>query len=126
MARTIVRTDNAPKPVATYSQGIACNGMVYVAGQGPASPKSGKIETDEIKEQTRQTLENLKAIVEAAGSSMSKVVKVSVFLKDIGEFAQMNEVYRQFFPADPPVRTTVQVGTFPGRMKIEIDCIAEA
>jgi len=128
MAKRVVLTSKAPKPVARYSQGIVCNGFVFVAGQGPVDVGTGKlIESNDIRDQTRATLDNIKAILEAAGSSMDKVVKVSVFLKHLEEFPAMNEVYMQYFKADPPpVRTTVGTSLLGGRMNIEIDCIAEA
>jgi 2-iminobutanoate/2-iminopropanoate deaminase len=128
MSRRAVKTEKAPKPVARYSQAIVCNGFVFVAGQGPVDIATGKlIESDEIREQTRATLENLKAILEAGGSSLDKVVKVSVFLKNLSDFKAMNEVYAEFFKSDPaPVRTTVGTDLLGGRMLIEIDCVAEA
>lgn len=126
MAKRIVRTDRAPKPVANYSQAVVSNGMVYVAGQGPVDVKTGKlIESNDIKEQTRLTLMHLKTLLEEAGSSLAHVVKVSVFLKNLDDFRAMNEVYAEFFADDPPVRTTVGVNLLGGRMLIEIDCIAE-
>lgn len=126
MAKRIVRTDRAPKPVANYSQAVVSNGIVYVAGQGPVDVKSGKlIESNDIREQTRVTLTHIRALLEAAGSSLAHVVKVSVFLKNLDDFRAMNEVYAEFFKDDPPVRTTVGVNLLGGRMLIEIDCIAE-
>lgn len=126
MAKRIVRTGRAPKPVANYSQAVVSNGMVYVAGQGPVDVKTGKlIESNDIKEQTRLTLTHLKTLLEEAGSSLAHVVEVSVFLKNLDDFRAMNEVYSEFFADDPPVRTTVGVNLLGGRMLIEIDCIAE-
>ena len=128
MPKRPVKTDRAPKPVARYSQGLICNGFVFVAGQGPIDVATGKlIASDDIRDQTRATLEHIKAILEAADSSLDKAVKVSMFLKRLEDFQAMNEVYTQYFKADPPpVRTTVGSDLLGGRMLIEIDCIAEA
>jgi 2-iminobutanoate/2-iminopropanoate deaminase len=123
MAREFVRTPNAPQPAGPYSQAIRAGPFVFVAGQGPADPKSGKIAED-IETQTRQTLQNVKAILEAAGSSTADVVKVSVFLKNASDFSKMNEVYKTFFPQNPPTRTTVEVKFVAPTMLIEIDAIA--
>lgn len=128
MPKRAVKTDKAPQPIARYAQAVVCNGFVFVAGQGPVDLATGKlIQSGGIREQTRVTLEHLKTILEAAGSSLDKVVKVSVFLKNLGDFKAMNEVYAEYFKADPPpVRTTVGADLLGGRMLIEIDCVAEA
>jgi len=129
MARRAVRTNKAPQPIGAYTQAIVSGGFVFVAGQGPVDlATGGLIASDEIADQTRATLEHLKTVLEAAGSSLDKVVKVTVYLKDIKDFKAMNAAYAAFFPGDaPPARTTIQAANLYGkRMKIEIDCIAEA
>lgn len=122
--RKPVVTDNSAKPIAPYSQGIIDGDYVFVSGQVPTNPKTGHIETNDVKAATRQTLENVKAIVEAAGSSMDKVVKCNVYLRDINDFPMMNEVYATFFSSPAPARTTIQAGALPGGVPVEIECIA--
>jgi 2-iminobutanoate/2-iminopropanoate deaminase len=122
--KTIVRTDKAPAPIAPYSQGVVAGGFVFVSGQGPTDPATKQTELTDVKKATRQTLENVKAILEAAGSSIEKVVKVNVYLRDIKEFPLMNEVYATYFTKDHPVRTTIQAAALPGGIPVEIDCVA--
>ncbi len=122
--RNHVTTDNAPKPVGPYSQGIVEGDFIFVAGQGPGNPRTGQLELGDVAAQTRRTLENVKAVVEAAGSTMDKVVKCNVYLKDINDFAAMNAVYATFFAAPHPARTTIQAGALPGGIAVEIECIA--
>lgn len=121
--RQIVETSKAPRPVGPYSQAVIAGDFVYVAGQGPTDPATGKKVPGGIQAETEQTLRNIQAILEAAGTSLQNVVKVNVYLKEISEFAQMNEVYRRFFPGEPPARTTVQAQA-PVDIQVEIDCIA--
>jgi 2-iminobutanoate/2-iminopropanoate deaminase len=106
-----------------YSQGIKAGSFLFIAGQGPADPKTGKMASD-IETQTRQTLQNVKAIIEASGLSLSDVVKVSIFLKNGSDFQKMNEVYRTFFQNNPPTRTTIEAKFVAPDMLIEIDAIA--
>lgn len=120
--RKVVRTSDAPKPKGVYSQAIIADGFVFVAGQGCVNPRTNEFEYGDIQSETRRTLENIRAILEAAGSSLKEVVRVGVFLADLKDFAAMNEVYKQFFPEDQPARTTV--GVQLPKIKIEIDCIA--
>ncbi|MBZ5542419.1 MAG: Rid family detoxifying hydrolase [Acidobacteriia bacterium] len=120
--RKVVRTSEAPRPRGAYSQAIVADGFVFVAGQGAANPQTNELELGDIRSETRRTLENIRAILEAAGSSLGDVVRVGVFLADINDFAAMNEVYGEFFPEDPPARTTV--GAHLPKIKVEIDCIA--
>ncbi len=120
--RKVIRTPDAPRPRGVYSQAIVADGFVFVAGQGPINPDTNELELGDIRSETRRTLENIRAILVAAGSSLQDVVKVGVFLADINDFAAMNETYRKFFPDDPPARTTV--GAELPKIKIEIDCIA--
>jgi len=122
--KKVVTVAQGPKPQAPYSQAIIANGFVFVSGQGPIAAKTGKIVLGDIKDQTRLVLENIQTILEAAGSSLDKAVKCSVFLKDIHDFAAMNEVYKTFFRENPPARTTVQAGDIFGGIGVEIDCIA--
>jgi 2-iminobutanoate/2-iminopropanoate deaminase len=121
--RQVVYTDNAPKPVGPYSQGIIAGDFIYVAGQGPADPATGKKVPGGVGPETEQVLKNIQAILAAAGATMGDVVKVNVYLQDVAEFAQMNEVYKRFFPENPPARTTVQAMP-PVDIRVEIDCVA--
>lgn len=122
--KRVVIIAQGPPPQAPYSQAIIANGFVFVSGQGPIDPKTGRIVLGDIKDQTRLVLENIKTILEASGSSLDKAVKCSVFLKDIHDFAAMNEVYKTYFKENPPARTTVQAGDIFGGIGVEIDCIA--
>ncbi|HEV3191528.1 MAG TPA: RidA family protein [Polyangiaceae bacterium] len=122
--RKVITTDKAPKPVGPYSQAVIDGDTIYVAGQGPADPQTGKLELDDIRSQTRRTLENLKAILQAAGSSTDLVLRCNVYLRDINDFAAMNEVYATYFAGPAPARTTIQAGALPGGIAVEIDCIA--
>jgi len=122
--RKNVTTDKAPLPIGPYSQAILEGDFVFVAGQGPADPVTRKHEPADIKTETKRTFENVKAILEAAGSSLDKVVKCNVYLRDIKDFAAMNEVYATYFTAPYPARTTIQAGALPGGIAVEIECIA--
>jgi 2-iminobutanoate/2-iminopropanoate deaminase len=122
--RRPVTTDKAPRPVGPYSQAIVDGDLVYLAGQGPGDPATGRLETGDVGAQTVRTLANVKAILEAAGSSLEKVIRCSVYLKDIADFAAMNEVYARTFSAPYPARTTIQAGALPGGIAVEIDCVA--
>jgi 2-iminobutanoate/2-iminopropanoate deaminase len=121
--RKVVRTNKAPQPRAAYSQAIVANGFVFLAGQLALNPETNEFELGDIRSETRLALENMRALLEASGSSLHDVVRVRVFLADLNDFEGMNEVYREFFPVDPPVRTTVGVAL--SRIKVEIDCIAQ-
>jgi 2-iminobutanoate/2-iminopropanoate deaminase len=121
--KQLVRTPNAPQPLGPYSQGVKAGNLLFVAGQGAADPKTGQM-AEGIETQTRQTLANIKGIVEASGLSMRDVVKVSIFLKNMDDFKKVNEVYKMFFPEDPPARTTVEAKLPAQGMLIEIDAIA--
>ena len=121
--RKVVRTNKAPQPRAAYSQAIVANGFVFLAGQLALNPETNEFELGDIRSETRLALENMRALLEASGSSLHDVERVRVFLADLNDFEGMNEVYRAFFPVDPPVRTTVGVAL--SRIKVEIDCIAQ-
>lgn len=120
--RKVVHTKKAPQPRGVYSQAIVAGGFVFVAGQACVNPKTNEYEFGDVQSETRQTLNNISAILKAAGSSLKDVVRVGVFLGDLNDFAAMNEIYKQFFPKDQPARTTV--GCQLSKIKIEIDCIA--
>ncbi|MGH9454075.1 MAG: RidA family protein [Terriglobia bacterium] len=120
--RKIVRTSDGPKPRGVYSQAIIADGLVFVSGQVAVNPATNELETGDIKSQTRRTLRNIEAILHASGSSMREIVRLGVFLTDLNDFAAMNEVFLEFFPENPPARTTVGV-QLPA-IKIEIDCTA--
>jgi len=120
--RTVIRTPKGPRPRGIYSQAIIADGFVFVAGQGAVNPLTNELELGDIRSETRRTLENIRVILEAGGSSLRDVVRVGVFLSDISDFEAMNEVYKEFFPEEPPARTTV--GAQLPKIKIEIDCIA--
>jgi len=123
LPKQLIRTPNAPQPMGPYSQAIRAGQFLFVAGQGPADPKTGSMATD-IENQTRQTLQNVKAIVEASGYSLGDVVKTSIFLKNGGDFQKVNEVYKTFFESNPPARTTIEAKFVAPNMLIEIDAIA--
>lgn len=120
----VVRTEKAPLPVGPYSQGIRAGNMLFVSGQGPLDPKIKKTVGLDIESQTKQTLENVKAILAAGGMTLESVVKVSVFLKDLGDFKRMNGIYSSFFPTNPPARTTIQAQLAMPDWLIEIDAVA--
>jgi len=119
-----IKIQTAPQPLGPYSQGIKAGNMLFVSGQGSIDPKTGKMLGEDIETQTRQTMQNIKAIVEASGFSMSDLVKVSIYLRNASDFQKMNEIYRTFFSQNPPTRTTVQTGFVNPSMLIEIDAIA--
>ena len=121
-----VKTDRAPKAIGPYSQAIIGGGIVYVSGQIPIDPATGELNTGSIEDQTWQVLKNLAAVLEAAGSSMDKVVKTTVFLQSMDEFSRMNQVYGEGFKAPFPARATVQVARLPRDVRVEIEAIALA
>lgn len=123
MDKTVIATPDAPAAIGPYSQGIAGNGLVFVSGQLPVDPKTG-VMPETIEAQARQSLTNLKAIIEASGSSLDKVVKTTCFLADIADFAAFNAVYAEFFPKDAPARSCFQVAAIPKNAKLEVEAIA--
>jgi 2-iminobutanoate/2-iminopropanoate deaminase len=124
MTRETVQTDNAPKAIGPYEQAIKANGFLYTAGQIPIDPKTGNFVAGGIAAQTRQVLENLKAVLETGGSSLDRVIKATVFLKNMADFATMNEVYGQYLGSAKPARSTVAVAELPRGALIEIDFVA--
>jgi len=122
--REVITAHKAPRPVAPYSSAIRQNGFVFVSGQIPADPQTGELVNGSIEEQTTRVLENVSAVLEGAGLTLADVVKTTVFLKDMNNFARMNETYGKFFPTDPPARTTVEVARLPRDVGIEIEAIA--
>ncbi len=122
--RKAVMTDKAPKPIGPYSQAIIHGDVVYLAGMGPAIPETGKLELGDIRAQTTLTFRNIEAVLEAAGSSFDKVIRCTVYLKDIADFAAMNEVYARTFEAPYPARTTIQAAALPAGIAVEIECTA--
>lgn len=124
--RDRIQTDHAPKAIGPYSQAITANGFVFASGQIALDPKSMQIVEGGIIEQTERVMNNLKAVLEAAGSSFDRVVKTTVFLIDMNDFAEMNKVYGRFFGEVPPARSTVEVSRLPRGVRVEIDVIALA
>lgn len=122
--KKIVATAAAPRAIGPYSQAVISNGLAFLSGQIPLDPESGRLIQGGIAEQTRRVLENLKAVLEASGSSLDQVLKTTVYLKDMAEFATMNEVYAQYFPENSPARATVEAARLPRDVRVEIDCIA--
>lgn len=123
--RRVIHSDAAPRAIGPYSQAIRVDALVYTAGQIGIDPAVGKLIEGGVAEQTRQALANVKAIVEAAGTSLDRVIKTTVFMSDLGQFAAMNAVYAEFFPTNPPARSTVQVAALPLGALVEIEAVAE-
>jgi 2-iminobutanoate/2-iminopropanoate deaminase len=123
MSRRIISGTSVPRPAGPYSPGVAWDRLVFTAGQVGNNPAIGGPVSGGVREQTRQVLENLKAVLEAAGTDLAHVLKTTCFLTDIGEFANFNEVYREYFPTDPPARSTVQAGLVPPYL-VEIEAVA--
>lgn len=120
----VVSTENAPGAIGPYSQAVKTGGIVYCSGQIPIDVATGEFVSSDVAEQTDQVLKNLSAVLKAAGSSLGQVVKTTVFLADMGDFAAMNEVYARFFNDNKPARATVQAARLPRDARVEIDCIA--
>ncbi len=122
--KKIVITNQAPAPVGPYNQAVVAGNFVFTAGQIAIDPVSGQLEESNVRKQTRQVIRNLQAVLEAAGSDLSRVVKTTVFLKDMNDFAAMNEVYAEFFTEDAPARSAVEVARLPKDVLVEIECVA--
>lgn len=122
--KKIIKTSNAPAPIGSYSQAVQTGNLLFVSGQIPSDHKTGEIETGGIKAEATRVMENLKAILNEAGADFSNVVKTTIFLKDMGDFAAVNEVYGSYFTSDFPARETVQVAALPKNVNVEISVIA--
>jgi 2-iminobutanoate/2-iminopropanoate deaminase len=122
--KKIISTVSAPAAIGPYSQAVVSNGLAFLSGQIPLDPVTGTLVEGDIALQTTRVLENLKAVLEACGSSLPQVLKTTVYLKDMGEFAKMNEVYATYFPESPPARATVEAARLPRDVRVEIDCMA--
>ena len=122
--REIIYTQNAPAPVGPYSQAIQANDFLYISGQIPVDPKTGKVNKETFEIECRLVLDNLKAVVEAGGSSLDKVVKVNIYLKDMSKFADLKKIYAEYFNDSKPARACVQVGMLPLDVDVEIEAVA--
>ena len=122
--KDIVLTDRAPKPIGPYSQAVKSNGFLFASGQVALDPRTNELVAGDIRQQTERVMANIKGVVEASGSNLNHVVKTTVFLKDMDDFAAMNEVYGKFFAVAPPARSTVQVARLPKDALVEIEVIA--
>jgi 2-iminobutanoate/2-iminopropanoate deaminase len=124
--KQIIKTEDAPQAIGPYSQAVVAGGFVFASGQIPLDPSTGQFVEGGVREQTEQVLRNLSKVLEAAGTSLGRVVKTTVFLADMGDFAAMNEVYAGFFTEEPPARSTVQAARLPRDARVEIDVVALA
>ena len=124
MTKKVIHTDRAPEAIGPYSQAIQAGDFLFLSGQIPLDPKTGELVKGDIRIQTRQVLENIRGVLESQGSGMKDVVKATIFLKDIGNFNQVNEIYATYFPSSPPARSTVEVAKLPRDADIEIEMIA--
>jgi 2-iminobutanoate/2-iminopropanoate deaminase len=124
LAKRVVYTDKAPKPVGPYSQAVLVNGWLFIAGQIPLDPATGKMVEGSFEDKARRVLENIKAIVEAAGGSLRDVVKVTVYLRDISLFERFNKVYSEYFSEEPPARVVVEVSNLPKNAEVEVEAVA--
>jgi 2-iminobutanoate/2-iminopropanoate deaminase len=122
--KKIISTDSAPKAIGPYSQAVIANGFAFLSGQIPLDPATNQLIEGDISAQTERVMRNLQAVLESCGSSLKGVVKTTVFLKDMGEFAKMNEVYGRFFSENPPARATVEAARLPRDVRVEIECVA--
>jgi len=124
MSKRIVRTEEAPQAIGPYSQAVVAAGFVYTAGQLALDPHTGQLVPGDVRIQTKRVMENIKAILESAGSSLAEVVKTTIFLRDMNNFGAMNEIYGSYFQEDPPARSTVQVAKLPRDGAVEIEVVA--
>ena len=124
MSKTIVKTDTAPGAIGPYSQAVKAGGFLYLSGQIPLDPATGALVEGDIAAQTEQVMKNLGEVLKAGGATFEHVVRTTIFLTDLGDFAKVNEIYGRHFPADPPARATVQVAALPRGSRVEIDLVA--
>ena len=124
--KEIIATDTAPKAIGPYSQAVRANGFLFLSGQIPLDPATGQLVEGDVAAQTERVLQNIDAVLKAAGSSLNAVVKTTVFLKDMGDFARMNEVYGRFFAVEPPARSTIEAARLPRDVRVEIEVVAAA
>jgi len=124
MEKKVIHTDKAPKAIGPYSQAIRAGNLLFLSGQIPLDPKTGELVKSDIRQQTRQVLENIREVLGSQNLEMEDVVKVTIFLKNIGDFGQVNEVYGTYFPSSPPARSTVEVARLPRDADIEIEAVA--
>lgn len=124
MAKTIIATDAAPKTIGPYSQAVRVGDFLFLSGQVAINPVTGELVADSFAAQVRQIFKNIEAVLKAAGADFSRVVKTTVFLKDMGKFAEMNGIYAEYFPSDPPARSAIQAAKLPKDVDIEIEAIA--
>ena len=124
MEKKEIRTENAPAPVGPYSQAITAGGFIFCSGQIPLDPKTGALDDKDIESETTRVMENLKAVLEEGGSSLDDIVKTTIFLRDMKDFATVNTVYATYFKTTPPARSTVQVAALPKGVGVEVECIA--
>lgn len=122
--KTIIESKNAPAPIGPYSQAVMMNGILYVSGQIALDPATGELRTATIEQETDQVMQNLHAILKAAGMDFENVAKCSIFLSDMGNFSRVNEVYGRYFPENPPARETIAVKGLPKNVNVEISCVA--
>lgn len=123
--KNIVETSNAPRPVGPYSQAVICGKLLFASGQIALHPETNEIVEDNIQKQTKQVLENIGAVLKAAGSNFQNILKTTVFLKDMNDFGAMNEIYQSYFSTNSPARSTVEVSRLPKDVLVEIECVAE-
>jgi len=124
MGKKVIQTDKAPKAIGPYSQAIQAGSLLFLSGQIPIDPKTGELTGGDIRQQTQRVLENIKGLLESQELEMEDVIKVTIFLKDMGNFNQVNEVYATYFSSSPPARSTVEVAKLPRNVEIEIEAIA--
>jgi 2-iminobutanoate/2-iminopropanoate deaminase len=122
--KKIISTDKAPGAIGPYSQAVLANGFAFLSGQIPLDPSTNALIEGDVVAQTVRVLENMKIVLEACGSSLGQVVKTTVFVKDLGEFAKINETYARYFPENPPARSTVEAARLPRDVRVEIECVA--
>lgn len=122
--RTVVKTEHAPGAIGPYSQAIVAGDLVFCSGQIPLDPQTGQLISGSVEDETRRVLDNLRAVLEAAGTSLDRIVKTTIFLADMNDFASVNTVYGSYFPGDPPARSTVQVARLPRDVRVEIEAVA--